>query len=564
MKNKTIEFLMQVSGKTKINIVFLTLIQIILGVTSVLYALSLRDIINGAVEKDKTAFFTALVLFAALVCVQLALRAVTRWLDEKTRSELENRFKSKLFGTVLSKDFDAVTAVHSGEWLNRLTSDTVVVANGLTQIIPNVSGMAVKLIGAVIMIIAIEPRFCFLVVPFGLLLIVFSYAFRKKIKKLHKEMQEQDGKTRTFMQDILSSMLVVRSYAVQNDSIENAEEKMLSHKKARMKKKRFSNFCNIGFGAVMNGAYVVGAGFCGYGILTGTMSYGTFMAVLQLIGQIQAPFANISGFLPQWYAMLASAERIMEAENFDEQNEKCLSSGEIQTIYQNGFENIGLDNASFTYQPPVIGSEQTMPVVLHNISLEISKGEYVAFTGHSGCGKSTVMKLLLALYRLDKGERYIQINGERQTLDSKYQRLFAYVPQGNHLMSGTIREIIAMSDKLDMNNDERIDHALKISCADEFVNELENGADTVLGERGQGLSEGQMQRIAIARAIFSDCPILLLDESTSALDEQTEKKLLTNLHSMTDKTVVIVTHRPAALEICDKIIEFTEKGCEIK
>ena len=199
--------------------------------------------------------------------------------------------------------------------------------------------------------------------------------------------------------------------------------------------------------------------------------------------------------------------------------------------------------------------------MLNDISVEIQKGEYVAFTGHSGCGKSTVLKLLMSIYRLDGGERYVRDNkGGVEELNSKWHRLFAYVPQGNQLMSGTIRDVVSFADRSQSADDEKIMQALKIACADDFVCDLENGIDTLLGERGTGLSEGQMQRIAIARAVFSGSPIMLLDEATSALDELTEKRLLENLRSMTDKTVVIVTHRPAALDICDRVLEFKENG----
>lgn len=170
----------------------------------------------------------------------------------------------------------------------------------------------------------------------------------------------------------------------------------------------------------------------------------------------------------------------------------------------------------------------------------------------------------MCLYKLDSGKISLLKNNEKEILTSKYRRLFAYVPQGNQLMSGTIREVISFGDRLKMQNESAIKRALKISCADEFVQEQDIGIDTVLGERGAGLSEGQMQRIAVARAILSDNPILLLDESTSALDEQTEKKLLENLRRMTDKTVLIVTHRPAALEICDKIVTMTEYGIKVE
>lgn len=308
----------------------------------------------------------------------------------------------------------------------------------------------------------------------------------------------------------------------------------------------------------MQGLYAFGVIYCGWHLLLGTMSYGTLNAVLQLIGQIQSPFANITGYLPQYYSMLASAERLIEAETFPLDVTQSVGAAQTRRFYREEMTALCLRDASFTYSPPVRGDEPAeMPQVFEHVDLTVRKGEYVAFTGPSGCGKSTVLKLLLSLYPLDSGERCLCTAGGEIPLTGAWRGLFAYVPQGNQLLSGKIREIIAFGDETRMQDDSRLWKALEIACADGFVRALAGGLDTVLGERGAGLSEGQMQRIAIARAICSECPILLLDECTSALDDETEAQVLRNLRAMTDKTVLIVTHRSAALEVCEKQVRFS-------
>lgn len=551
MKNSrsALHFINEVAGKSRLYIIFLLLVQMVLGISSVFYALLLRGLIDGAVAHDKTKMLTYCFLFAALVVGQIALRALLRFLEEFSKATYENAFKKRLFAGLLTHNYGAVTATHSGEWMNRLTSDTVVVAEGLATIVPGVAGMVTKMAGALVVILVMEPRFAYILVPGGIFLVLLTYIFRRQLKKLHKQMQEKDGLVRVFLQEHLGSLMIVKAFGREADSLSQAGECMEEHKRARMRKNHFSNVCNVGFGAVMNGAYVLGAVYGAFGIYNGTMTYGTFMAMLQLISQIQNPFANITGYLPKYFAMIASAERLMEIEGYSE--DKSVSNGLAQVVDREmNYDTFGLSHVDFTYLPPVLTGENTvMPVVLKDYSLKIKRGEFVAFTGPSGCGKSTVLKLLMGLYTVDAGEVY-----------GCSRSMFAYVPQGNQLMSGSIRDIITFSDKNKVEDEEGIWRAAEIACADSFLSELEQGIDTLLGERGLGLSEGQMQRLAIARAVYSDRPVLLLDEATSALDAGTEQAVLENLRNMTDKTVIIVTHRPAALKLCDRQIAFGENA----
>ena len=562
MNNSAVKWLYKVPGKKKAYILLLTVVQCLNGASGVLYALFLRGIVDSAVAHDLDGFIRNAAFIVALILIQLTLSAIIRWLSELSRATFENLFKERLMHNILRKDYGRVSAIHSGEWLNRLTNDTTLIANNYTEIIPGFAGMAVKMLSALVMITILDTRYALIIIPLGILLGLLTFAFRKSMKKLHKNVQEKDGAVRIFLQERITSLMVIRSFAAESQTEDEEKVKTDNHKKARLKRMRFSNICNFGFGGAMNGMYIFGVIYCGYGILTGTISYGTLTAVTQLITQIQSPFANITGYLPRWYQMTASAERLMEIESFDDDIvEDSLSRDQIASFYHDSFRSLGLRDVSYTYYPAsnvVTGlNKENMPVAVSGIDLEINKGEYVAFTGHSGCGKSTALMLLMGIYRPDSGMLYLKNNdGSETVLSPSWHRLFAYVPQGNKLMSGTVREIVSFADKSSASDDERINSALKIACADEFISELDAGIDTVLGERGTGLSEGQMQRIAIARAIFSEAPVLLLDEATSALDDVTEKSLLENLRALTDKTVIIITHRPAALDICDKIIEF--------
>ena len=536
INNDTFKYLKDISKDKRSYFFILIVVQILQGLSSVVFALLLRSVIDSAIAHDKTLLIRNISLFISLILLQIILSSLIRYYNELSKASLENASKSRLFKQILNRDYSYISSVHSAEWMNRLTSDTIVVSTGLTEIVPGILGMMAKLIGALIMIIFLEPRFIYVLLIGGVLMICLTTIFRNKLREFHKNMQEKDGDVRIFLQEHLHSLMIVKVFTKEEDVYDDSIKTMEEHKESRMEKTRFSNICNIGFSLMMNGAYVLAAIYSVIGIYKGTVSYGTLMALLQLVNQIQTPFANITSYIPKYYAMLASAERLIDVEK--------VNIDTYDVCDNNSFDYIELKNVDFLYD---------REEVLEDFNFKLNKGETVAFVGPSGCGKSTVLKILLSLYPISDGNKIICIDGNTYELTSSYRKLFSYVPQGNQLMSGTIKDVVCFSNDFDEN---KVWQALDIACASEFVRKLPDGLDTVLKEQGTGISEGQMQRLAITRAIYSNREILLLDEATSALDVNTEKEVLNNLKNIKDMSVIIVTHRLEALSICNRIIEF--------
>lgn len=439
-----LQWLGSVSGKKKLYIILLVIVQMALSLGSISYALIFREIVDAAVGGVRGDLKRWILLFLVVVIFQVSMGACNRFLREYTQASLENCFKNRLLSLLFACDYEKISGRHSGEWMNRLTSDTVVIAEGMTQILPGITGMLIRLIGALILLIVMYPMFGYLIVPAGLLLIGINAIFRKILKKLHKQVQEADGDLRIFLQESLTGMLAIRVFGKEKQTIGNADEKMAEHKAARMRRNHISNLCNSGFNGAMNAAYVVGTAVGGYGILTGTITYGTLLAMIQLIGQLQSPFANLTGFFPQYYAMLASAERIREVEEYplDQTCKDKKTEEQIQEFYRNDLKSLVLEDAGFSYISADSDQEDVRPVVLEHINLEIPKGNYIALTGPSGCGKSTLLKVLMCLYQLNQGIYQMKTETGIELMRPEWRSLFAYVPQGNALMSGTIREVV--------------------------------------------------------------------------------------------------------------------------
>ena len=617
----TLRWLIAVTGRTKAGIFVLTLLRSAISVTTIFFALTLREVIDAATEGERSGFLAAVLLLVGIIIVQIVLQALIRWLEELLRSQTENVLKRRVYETVLTRSYASLAAYHTGELLNRMTSDTAVIADGMVTILPNTVAMLVKICGAAIVLMQLDPRFALVFLIGGAFLLFVTYGLRKIMKRMHKQVQQADGRVRSYLQETIGNLIVLRSYGGEAQAAAQAMERMETHRRERMKRNRFSNISNSGLSAVMYGGYLFGLIWCGFGILDGTVTYGTLTAVLQLVNQIQSPFANMTGYLPKFYAMLASVERLIELEELpSEADGQTISDGtkppgirrdvagrsgfapDISQLYGTVYLKERMSTAErdalycrlcridfravcFAYPEKWAGSAETPaadlsnPPVLTDASFSIRKGEFIAITGRSGIGKSTLLKLLLAMYTPQAGDiRLVCRDGEEYPVSPAVRPLFAYVPQGNFLLSGNVRDAViflqpeensqaAGTEKTlgrregvgdDIAVQEKVAEACRIACAD-FIDDLPNGFDTPIGEKGAGLSEGQAQRIAIARAIYSGAPVLLLDESTSALDAQTEEQLLVNIRDLTDRTVLIVTHRKAALAVCDRVIH-VEKG----
>ncbi len=498
----------------------------------------------------------ALVVLAA---VQIALAFCVRWLGEWSRSLLENRFRERVFDAACHSDLERVASLHSGEWTMRMSSDARVVAKGVTGIVPGVAGMSVRMVGAIVMLVALIPESAPLLLGGGALLGILTTLFRGRMKELHRRQQEAGGLVRSYTLECLQGLLVVHSFIKESLVGQRAEGLMGRHREARLRRTAFSNLCNTGFAAAMDGAYVLGVCYCGWQLMQGTMSYGTLTVVAQLVAQVQGPFANLSGYLPRYYAMVASAERLMELDAWPRMfSPAVLSAAEVRETYEKRLGSLRLSGLTFSYPSRESGNGETTGISepLSFPAMELRRGEALALTGRSGCGKSTLPKLLMGVYQPASGSRELVLDdGRRIPYGAEWRDLFAYVPQDDVLMSGTVHDVVSFGDEWSEANDLRIWDALRVACAWDFVRSLPHGLDTELGERGSGLSGGQAQRIAIARAVYSGHPVIVLDEATSALGQRTESQVLKNLRRLGDRTLVMATHRPQAMAACDRRID---------
>ncbi len=525
---------------------FLTVVAIFTTALSLAFAYLVKYLINSATDGKTDVLWVFAGVLLGLLLLKILFQTLSGFFSEKLRAKIVSQLRVKVFAKILRSDYAKVQEYHSGELINRLTTDVTEIAVDTVGLLPAVVGMSVQCAGAIVALLTIDPLFTAIYVVCGAGFCLITWFFRQKIKKKQKDVLQADGVSRSFMQEGIASVMTLKAYGAEEKTTEKSRAFATDYFNKRMKRNYLNASMNAVFTLLSNFGLIFAVVWCAVSILWNptTADYGSILSIILLLMQLQHPLTAVSSVLPVFYSRQASAERLQEIDEFP-----CETlSNSVQSTretYEN-CQGIVFDDITFNY-----GRES----VLSGASATVNKGEIVCLTGASGSGKSALFKLLLNVFQATEGNIYL-LNDTKTPLTAKERGLFAYVPQGNLLFSGTIYENLTFfsgeTDETTLKN--KVQNAIQVACA-EFINDLPDGLQTKLSEGGKGLSEGQMQRLAVARAIVSDRPILLLDEATSALDGETEKSLLENIRLLKNKTCLIVTHRPGALAIADKILK---------
>ena len=590
-------------------IVALSVLCTVQAAVLVSFALACRAVIDQAVAGNIDGLLASAAVLAGVIIAQLVLRLAINSTQERIRARFALELRKSMLDSIFAARFGNVLRFHSGELSNRMFSDVQVVSNGVATIIPSFVSMLMQLVFAIAVLALISPPMVALFAAAALLSFVLARTLRGRLKALHKTVQEKEGVVRVFLQEALEHQLVIRSFGAQPATSARADTLQEDHFTAQMRRRGYSIAANASFSFFFNALYAVALTWCAFELLHGAMSYGTLMAVLQLVARIQAPVSSLSGMLPQLYQTLASAERLMEVAELP-RSEGCLLVT-AEEFYQR-LSGVRMRDLAFSYDDkeaedgpasvegekeegastPIGGAREEdgaasaggmeapsgeEPVSLTCADVFVPKGSFVVVEGPSGSGKSTLFKLLLGAYDADGFAYELAVGAATSAAaapdapagsvatgapltDAPASAFavsscsasqvppgaFAYVPQDNFLFAGSIRENVAFAAP--DATDDQVKRACEVACVWGFVEELPLGLDTMIGEHGQGLSQGQLQRLAIARAVCSGAPIMVLDEVTSALDDATEAAVLANIASLPGKTIFVAAHRAKARE----------------
>ena len=503
-----------------------------------MWVLACKHAIDIATGTGEGSLIKTGVAIATLMLIQITTRAISRWIHAVTGNKVRNRMRRDVFARLLRCDWLHLQKHHTGDLINRLEGDVAGITTLMTEVIPATIIAATELTASFIMLFTMSPLLAvaiFITMPICL---VVSRVYVKKMRRLNRDVRDSDSRIQSVLQESLQHKELIKSLE-QNDSTEQQLTELQNRLQSQVASRtRFSigaySLIQLGFAAGYVIAFMWGVGSLADGIIT----YGTMAAYLQLVGLIQRPTMDLSRHIPGIVSSLTAAERLYELEDIPvEQQGDAVMLGETAGVRFN--------NVTFRY-------EEDKRLILDKFTYDFPPNSSTAIVGETGAGKTTLIRLLIALINPQGGSIELYNGKEKHESSTLTRRNFVYIPQGNSLVSGTIRDNMLMGNP-DATDDE-MREALRIACAD-FVYELPDGIDTPVTERGGGLSEGQAQRIAVARSILRPGSILILDEVTSALDEGTEQEMLKRLaQSHIGKTLIFVTHRPAVIDYCTQVL----------